>query len=53
MAVKSFVDKMVTDSRVKLLQEAIIMGQFHNPNVISFYGMVKTKDRVSVMIKSI
>ena len=49
VAVKSFVASKTEDktiSRVKLLQEAIIMGQFTNPNVIHFYGMVIAKDRV-------
>ncbi len=49
VAVKRIVASKMEDktiSRVKLLQEAIIMGQFTNPNVIHFYGMVIAKDRV-------
>lgn len=50
IAVKSFTAQSTDDravNRVRLLQEAIIMGQFTNPNVIHFHGMVITKDTVS------
>ena len=33
--------------RVKLLQEAAIMGQFSHPHVVKLYGLVTVKDPVS------
>ncbi len=33
--------------RVKFLQEAAIMGQFHHPNVIALHGVVTVVDPVS------
>ena len=29
-----------TENEIKLLQEAIIMGQFQHPNVLTLYGVV-------------
>ena len=54
IAVKNFTPQTSIDkaiNRVRLLQEAIIMGQFSNPNVIHFYGMVIAKDTVSEYIR--
>lgn len=56
VAIKSFTVSKTQDmsmSRVKLLQEAIIMSQFNNPNVIHFHGMVIGKNRVSSMLKCV
>ena len=46
VAVKTLVTKDKNISRVKLLQEAAIMGQFFHPNVIKLLGVVTKKDSV-------
>jgi serine/threonine protein kinase len=47
VAVKTLVTKEKKVGRVKLLQEAAIMGQFSHPNVIKLLGVVTKKDSVS------
>ena len=46
VAVKTLVSKERNVSRVKLLQEAAIMGQFSHPNVIKLLGVITKKDSV-------
>ena len=46
VAVKTLVTKEKNIGRVKLLQEAAIMGQFSHPNVIKLLGVVTKKDSV-------
>ena len=46
VAVKTLLAKDKNVSRVKLLQEAAIMGQFVHPNVIKLLGVVTKKDSV-------
>ena len=46
VAVKTLVTKEKKVGRVKLLQEAAIMGQFSHPNVIKLLGVVTKKDSV-------
>ena len=46
VAVKTLLTKEKNISRVKLLQEAAIMGQFFHPNVIKLLGVVTKKDLV-------
>lgn len=46
VAVKTLVAKEKVVSRVKLLQEAAIMGQFLHPNVIQLIGVITKKDTV-------
>lgn len=45
---KSLMSGGPQDERVKLLQEAVIMGQFHHPNILQFFGVVKEENRVSL-----
>ena len=33
--------------KIKFLQEAAIMAQFKHPNVITLYGVVSTREKVS------
>ncbi len=47
VAVKSLTDGSSRIERVKLLQEAAIMGQFHHPNVLRLYGVVVKHNEVS------
>ena len=46
VAVKTLVTKEKKMGRVKLLQEATIMGQFFHPNVIKLLGAVTKRDSV-------
>ena len=48
IAIKQLHPNASTTERVKLLQEAAIMGQFCHPNVVKLYGLITTKDPVSV-----
>ena len=43
---KTLISKERNVGRVKLLQEAAIMGQFSHPNVIKLLGVVTKKDSV-------
>uniref|UniRef100_A0A1X7SZY2 Protein kinase domain-containing protein n=1 Tax=Amphimedon queenslandica TaxID=400682 RepID=A0A1X7SZY2_AMPQE len=40
VAIKTLNDKTSENERVKFLQEAAIMGQFHHPNVVKLHGVV-------------
>ena len=46
VAVKRLAAGAVKANRVKLLQEAAIMGQFLHPNVIQLFGVVAREDTV-------
>ena len=47
VAVKSLACNAPENERIKLLQEAAVMGQFHHPNVLALYGVVVDQDLVS------
>jgi len=47
LAVKTLKGGASEEDKVKFLQEAAIMGQFHHPNVVKMYGVVTLKDPVS------
>ena len=47
VATKTLNGSTSDDDRVKFLQEAAIMGQFHHPNVVKLYGMVTIEEPVS------
>ncbi len=46
VAVKMLPAETLEDERVKFLQEAAIMGQFHHPNVLSILGVITTEEPV-------
>lgn len=46
VAVKSVEEKVSKEARIKLLQEAAIMGQFSHPNILKLYGVVAETDKV-------
>ena len=48
VALKTLKAEASEEERVKFLQEAAIMGQFHHPNVVKLYGVVTMGDPVSV-----
>ena len=49
VALKMLKDEAEETERVKFLQEAAIMGQFHHPNVIRLHGVVTVGEPVSKM----
>ena len=51
VAMKSITHKFNQSEKIKLLQEAAIMGQFHHPNVLQLYGVVVHFDEVSTQFK--
>ena len=48
VAVKQVLPNAPSAERVKLLQEAAIMGQFSHPYVVKLYGLITLKDPVGV-----
>ena len=50
VVVKSLKRNAPQEEKIRLLQEAVIMGQFHHPNVLQFYGMVNEEATVSTAI---
>ena len=48
VAVKTSVESDDGSGRVRLLQEAAIMGQFFHPNVIKLIGITTKKDKVGL-----
>ncbi len=48
VAVKTLKEQSSDKDRVKFLQEAAIMGQFHHPNVVTLHGVVTVREPVSI-----
>ena len=46
VALKTVKSTAPNDEKVKLLQEAAIMGQFSHPHVVKLYGVVKESETV-------
>ncbi len=46
VALKTIPKEEKADHRIKLLQEALIMGQFSHPNVVQLYGIISHGDPV-------
>lgn len=51
VAVKMLGPKVGMSGKVKLLQEAAIMGQFCHPNVVMLKGVITVGEPVSLMIE--
>ena len=47
VAIKSLIQKSSEMDKIKLLQEAAIMGQFQHPNIVKLFGVVKKGNLVS------
>ena len=47
VAVKTLKPTMLSEKKVKFLQEAAVMGQFFHSNVIKLYGVVTVGEPVS------
>ncbi|XP_019855064.1 PREDICTED: high affinity nerve growth factor receptor-like [Amphimedon queenslandica] len=53
VAIKTFNDNTSEDERVKFLQEAAIMGQFHHPNVVKLHGVVTIGHPIMIVLELI
>ena len=47
VAIKTLNNDTSEDEKVKFLQEAAIMGQFHHPNIVKLHGMITIGEPVS------
>ena len=48
VAVKTLRAEASEEEKVKFLQEAAIMGQFHHPNIVKLHGVVTVGEPVSL-----
>ena len=48
VAVKVINNQTTQEDRISFLQEAVLMGQFTNPNVVAIFGIVTMTSRVSL-----
>ena len=48
VAIKTLKAEASEEERVKFLQEAAIMGQFHHPNIVKLHGVVTVGNPVSI-----
>ena len=48
VAIKTLNDVTSEEEKVKFLQEAAIMGQFHHPNIVKLHGVVTVGEPVSL-----
>ena len=49
VALKSLKSSASEEERLKLLQEAAIMGQFNHPNIVRLYGVVTMSEPVRLL----
>ena len=52
VALKSLKSSASDEERVKLLQEAAIMGQFIHPHIVRLYGVVTLSEPVSIRVEA-
>ena len=48
VAIKTLKPESPEEEKVKFLQEAAIMGQFHHPNIVKLHGVVTVGEPVSM-----
>ena len=53
VALKTLRNDASEEEKVKFLQEAAIMGQFHHPNIVKLRGVVTVGEPVSLLSFSI
>jgi ephrin-B len=51
VAVKTLKSTASNDERIKLLQEAVIMGQFRHPHILKLHGVVSLSEPVSIILE--
>ena len=49
VALKTLRNDASEEEKVKFLQEAAIMGQFHHPNIVKLHGVVTVGEPVSLL----
>ena len=49
VAIKTLKEESPEEEKVKFLQEAAIMGQFHHPNIVKLHGVVTVGEPVSIV----
>ena len=50
MAVKELINQSTKEEKIKMLQEAAILGQFRHPNIVNLFGVVKHGSAVSINV---
>ena len=50
VAIKTLKPESPEEEKVKFLQEAAIMGQFHHPNIVKLHGVVTVGEPVSIKL---
>ena len=53
VAIKTLKNEATEEEKVKFLQEAAIMGQFHHANIVTLHGVVTVAEPVSDMFISL
>ncbi|XP_019849282.1 PREDICTED: probable serine/threonine-protein kinase dyrk2 isoform X2 [Amphimedon queenslandica] len=53
VAIKTLKNSSVEQDKVKFLQEAAIMGQFHHPNIVKLHGMVTVGEPLMIVLELI
>ena len=53
VAVKTLKKNAKLQEKVKFLQEAAIMGQFHHPNILKLHGVVTMGEPVSNIVNHV
>ncbi|XP_003384571.3 PREDICTED: uncharacterized protein LOC100631392 [Amphimedon queenslandica] len=53
VAIKTLNNNTSEDEKVKFLQEAAIMGQFHHPNIVKLHGMVTVGEPMMIVLELI
>ena len=48
VAVKELIKQSKEEDKIKMLQEAAILGQFRHPNIVKLFGVVKHGSAVSI-----
>ena len=53
VAIKTLREESSEEEKIKFLQEAAIMGQFHHANIVTLHGVVTVAEPVSDMFISL
>ena len=49
VAVKSLIQNSTQQDKIKMLQEAAILGQFKHPNIVKLFGVIKKGNSVTII----
>ena len=53
VAIKTLHEDSSGRGKVRCLQEAAMMTQFHHPNVVTLHGIIKENDKVNYIVHSL